>query len=216
MEMLLACLLSLTLTSCAERGQTVNPPSGRVFNSSDLIPLLAKSLEEPVVRGLFLRLNQGQEPDAHVSGNALVGESRMYFFPSAGVIVCATDFSGEGQRIGNVTLVGKTRKVVLDGREYAVQAFRGSLPLALKWGESRADIHKRLGRPTMSNEGIGLSDRPKSPIQETRDADEFQEGDLIIRLIYTDPLEGASFLEEIHLQRITVGNGRKDVPRIRK
>ncbi len=99
--------------------------------------------------------------------------------------MCATDFSGAGQRIAIVTLVGKTRRVILDGREYVVQAFRGSLPRSLKWGESRADIHKRLGPPTMSNEGISLSDRPKSPIQEARDADEFQDGEVIMRLIYT-------------------------------
>ena len=204
LDMLLGCLLSLILMPCAACGQTVDPSSRSVFNSADLIQLLAKHLDEPAVRGLFLRLNQGEEPDAHVAGNAFVGESRTYFFPSAGVIVCATDFSGGGQRIGVVTLVGKPRKVVLDGQEYAVQAFRGSLPLSLRWGELRADIHKRLGRPAMSNEGISLSDRPKSPIQETRDADEFQDGDVIIRLIYADPIEGGNFLEEIDLQRSMV------------
>jgi hypothetical protein len=206
-EMFLTCLLSLILMPCPAPGQTVDPPSGRVFDSAALIPLLAKRLDEPVVRDLFLRLNQGAEPDAHVAGNAFVGESCTYFFPSAGVIVCATDFSGAGQRIGIVTLVGKTRKVVRGGREYAVRAFRGSLPLSLKWGELRADILKRLGRPIMSNEGISLSDRPKSPIHESRDADEFQDGNVIIRLVYTDPLEGPSFLEEIDLQRI-IGSKR--------
>ncbi len=189
---------------CAMRGQTVDPRFGGVLNSADLIPLLAKRLDEPPVHSLFLRLNRGEEPYAHVTGNALVGESRAYFFPSAGVIVCATDFSGAGQRIGILTLVGKARKVVLDGREYAMQVFRGSLPLSLKWGELRANIRKRLGHPTLSNEDISLSDRPKSPIQETRDADEFQEGDVIIRLIYADPVEGPEFLEEIDLQRIMV------------
>ncbi len=208
MELLLACLLSLTLMPCAARGQTTDPSSGRVHSSADLIPMLGKRLDEPVVRSLFLRLNHGEEPDVHVAGNALVGESRTYFFPSAGVIVCAADFSGAGQRIGIVTLVGKTRGVFLDGRNYALQAFRGSLPQSLKWGESRSAIHKRLGSPTMSNEGISLSDRPKSPIQETRDADEFQDGDVIMRLVYTDSVEGSDLLEEIDLQRIMVRKHR--------
>jgi hypothetical protein len=206
--MIRACLLSLTLMAWPEPGQRPDPPSGIVSDSSDLIPLLAKRLDEPVVRGLFLRLNRGAEPDLHVAGDALVGESRTFFFPSAGVVVCATDFSGTGQLIGTVTLVGKARKVFLDGREYEVQAFPGSLPLSLKWGESRADIHKRLGPPKMSNEGTSLSNRPKSPINESRDADEFQDGVMIVRLIYVDTPEGAGLLEEIDLQRITVPKRR--------
>jgi hypothetical protein len=107
-----------------------------------------------------------------------------------------------------VTLVGKARKVYLDGREYAVETFRGALPLSLKWGQSRADILRRLGCPAMSNDGISISDRPKTPIQETRDADEFQQAGVIVRLIYSDPCEGPSYLEEIDLQR-TIGPGQK-------
>jgi hypothetical protein len=201
-EMFLSWLLSLVLMPCPACGQSIDPPSGRALASAALMTLLSKRIDEPSVRDSFLRLNQGAEPYPHVAGNASVGESRTYFFPSAGVIVCATDFSGAGQRVGIVTLVGKSRKVYLDGREYAVEAFRGSLPLSLKWGELRADILKRLGSPLMSNDGISLSDRPKSPMHESRDADEFQQGNVIIRLIYADPLDGASFLEEIDLQRI--------------
>ncbi len=169
---------------------------------TQLMGLLAKPLDEAGVRNLFLLLNQGKEPEAHILGDASVGESLTYYFPESGVTVCATDYSGAGQRIGIVKLAGKTRKVVRDGREYVFQPFRGTLPLSLKWGELRTDILKRLGQPTMSNEGISLSDRPKSPIQESRDADEFREGMVIIRLIYSDPLEGPSLLEEIALQTI--------------
>ncbi len=198
--MLPTCLLSLVLMPCPAVGQMVDQPKCNVFDSAALIPLLAKRLDEPDVRDLFLRLNQAAEPDAHVAGDASVG--LIYFFPCAGVIISATDFSGEGLRIGIVTLVGKTRKVVQSGRGYVIQSFRGSLPLSLRWGELRADILKRLGRPIMSNDGINLSERPKSPIGESRDADEFIQGNVIIRLIYADPSEGPSSLEEIDLQRI--------------
>lgn len=184
--------------------QSVDTSILNSFDLARLMGLLAKPLDEPGVRNLFMRLNQDKEPEAHILGDASVGESRTYYFSSAGVTVCATDYSGEGQRIGIVTLAGKTRKVVRDGREYVFQPFRGRLPLSLKWGELRADILKRLGRPIMSNEGISLSDRPKSPIQESRDADEFRDGMVIIRLIYSDPLEGSSLLEEIDFQRILV------------
>ena len=149
-------------------------------------------------------MNQGVEPDAHVTGGAAFGESRTYFFPAGGVIVDAADYSGTGQRIGQVTLVGKARTVYLDGRQYAVETFRGTLPLALRWGQSRSDILGRLGRPLMSNDGVSISDRPKTPIHETRDADEFQQGGLIVRLIYSDDSENPGCLEEIELQR-TIG-----------
>ncbi len=175
---------------------------------TQLMGFLAKPLDEAGVRNLFLLLNQGKEPEAHILGDASVGESFTYYFPESGVTVCATDYSGAGLRIGIVTLAGKTRKVVRDGREYVFQPFRGMLPLSLKWGELRTDILKRLGQPTMSNEGISLSDRPKSPIQETRDADEFQDGEVIMRLIYTDSVEGSGLLEEIDLQRIMVRKRR--------
>jgi len=98
--------------------------------------------------------------------------------------------------------------VYLDGREYAVETFRGALPLSLKWGQSRTDILRRSGCPAMSNDGISISDRPKTPIQETRDADEFQQAGVIVRLIYSDPCEGPGYLEEIDLQR-TIGPGQK-------
>ena len=201
-EIFLSWLLSLVLTPCLASGQSVDPPSSRAFDSAALAKLLARRLDEPSVHDAFLRLNQGAEPDAHVAGNASIGESRTYFFPSAGIIVCTTDYSGSGQRIGVVTLVGKAKRVYRDGREYGTEMFRGTLPLSLKWGELRSDILHRLGNPAMSNEGIALSDRPKSPMQESRDADEFQDGNLIIRLIYSDPLAGRSVLEEIDLQHI--------------
>ncbi len=65
--MSLAYLLILSLLPCAARGQTADPPSGRVFSPADLIPLIAKRVDEPAVRGLFLRLSQGEEPGAHVA-----------------------------------------------------------------------------------------------------------------------------------------------------
>lgn len=169
-----------------------------------LIGLLGKRLDDPGVRASFLRMNLGAEPVAHVAGNASIGESRRHFFPAAGVIVCATDYSGAGQRIGQVTLVGRARRVFLDGQEYAVDTYRGALPLALKWGQSRTDILGRLGHPTMSNDGVSISDRPKTPIHETRDADEFQQAGVIVRLIYSDPPEGPGCLEEIDLQRTVI------------
>lgn len=187
---------------------TPNPSADHSLQSpvdlAQLMGLLARPLDEAGVRSLFLRLNQGKDPEAHILGDVSVGESRTYYFPNAGVTVCATDYSGAGQRIGIVTLAGKTRKVVRDGREYLFQPFRGVLPLSLKWGELRTDILKRLGGPMMSNEGIALSDRPKSPIQESRDADEFRDGMMIIRLIYSDPREDPGVLEEIDFQRVLV------------
>lgn len=182
--------------------------TGHVLDLTALIGLLGKRLDDPNVHDSFVRMNLGAEPVAHVVGDAAIGESRTYFFPAAGVIVCETDYSGAGQRIGQVTLVGKAKKVYLDGREYTVETFRGALPLSLKWGQSRADILRRLGCPAMSNDGISISDRPKTPIQETRDADEFQQAGVIVRLIYSDPCEGPSYLEEIDLQR-TIGPGQK-------
>jgi len=169
--------------------------------------LLGKRLDDPKVHDLFVRMNLGAEPVVQVFGDASIGEFRTYFFPAAGVIVFETDYSGAGRRIGQVTLVGKARKVYLDGRECAVETFRGALPSSLKWGESRADILRRVGRPAMSNDGISISDRPKTPIQETRDADEFHQAGAIVRLIYSDPREGYSHLEEIDLQR-TIGPGQ--------
>ena len=50
--------------------------------------------------------------------------------------------------------------------------------------------------------------RPKADIQETRDADEFQQAGLVVRLIYSDPREGPGYLEEIDLQW-TIGPGQK-------
>ncbi len=146
-------------------------------------------------------MNLGAEPVAHVVGDASIGESRTYFFPAAGVIVSTADYSGKGQRIGQVTLVGQAKKVRLDGREYAVKTFRGALPMSLKWEQSRADILRRLGSPAMSNDGISISDRPKTPMHETRDADEFQQAGVIVRLIYSDSHEGTSYLQEVDLQR---------------
>jgi len=182
--------------------------TGHVLDPAALIGLLGKRLDDPDAHDSFVRMNLGAEPVAHVVGDASIGESRTYFFPAAGVIACETDYSGAGQRIGQVTLVGKAKRVYLDGREYAVETFRGALPLSLKWGQSRTDILRRLGCPAMSNDGISISDRPKTPIQETRDADEFQQAGVIVRLIYSDPCEGPGYLEEIDLQR-TIGPGQK-------
>ncbi len=172
-----------------------------IFDLAALVRLLGKRLDDASVRDLLLDLNGGAEPEAHVAGNAAIGESRTYLFPAAGIIVRTTDYSGAGHRIGQVTLIGKARRVYLDGREYTVGSFRGPLPLSLKWGDLRTDILRRLGCPVMSNDGISLSDRPKSPIHETRDADEYLQGNAIARLIYSDPHEGPSYLEEIDLQR---------------
>lgn len=166
-----------------------------------LVRLLGKRLDDAGVRELLLDLNGGAEPEAHVAGNANIGESHTYLFPVAGVIVCTTDYSGAGQRIGQVTLIGKARRVHLDGREFTLETFRGPLPLSLKWGDLRTDILRRLGCPAVSNDGISISDRPKAPIHETRDADEYLQENAIIRLIYSDPYEGPGSLEEIDLQR---------------
>ncbi len=182
--------------------------AGRAVDVGVLIRALGRRLDDPGVHDLFVRMNLGAEPVAHVVGDASIGESRTYFFPAAGVIVCETDYSGAGRRIGQMTLVGRSRKVYLDGREYAVEKFRGTLPLSLKWGQSRTEIFRRLGPPAMSNEGISMSDRPKSPIQETRDADEFHQAGVIVRLIYSDATEGNAYLEEIDLQRI-IGPAQK-------
>ncbi len=73
--------------------------------------------------------------------------------------------------------------------------------MSLKWEQSRADILRRLGCPAMSNDGISISDRPKTPMHETRDADEFQQAGVIVRLIYSDSHEGTSYLQEVDLQR---------------
>jgi hypothetical protein len=170
--------------------------------------LLGKRLDDPGVHDSLVRMNLGADPVAHVLGNASIGESRTYFFPAAGVTVSTADYSGKGQRIGLVTLVGRSRRVYLDGREYSVETFRGALPLSLKWGQSRTDILRRLGHPAMSNEGISISDRPKTPIQDTRDADEFPQAGVIVRLIYSDLYEGPSCLMEIDLQR-TIGSEQK-------
>jgi hypothetical protein len=156
---------------------------------------------------LILRLNRGAEPVVRTEGDALIGESRICFLTVAGVILHSSDHSGAGQRIGQVTLAGRARKVYEQGREWAVAAFRGSLPLSLNWGQTRGEILRRLGPPTLSNEGISISDRPKTPIREIRDADEYQQGNVIIRLIYADTLDGPGGLEEIDLQR-TAGLGR--------
>ena len=182
--------------------------TGHSLDSAALIRLLGKRLDDPDLYDSFVRMNLGSAPVAHVAGDAFIGESRTYFFPAVGVIVWAADYSGTGQRIGQVTLVGRAKRVYLDGREYAVETFRGALPLSLKWGQLREDIHRRLGRPAMSNDGISISDRPKTPIHETRDADEFQQSGVIVRLIYSDPCEGRSYLEEIDLQR-TIGPGQR-------
>ncbi len=172
-----------------------------------LIGLLGKRLDDPNVHDSFVRMNLGTEPVAHVAGDASLGESRTFFFAAAGVIVYATDYSGAGPQIGQVTLVGRARSVYLDGREYAVRTFRGALPLSLRWGQLRADILRLLGCPAMSNDGISISNRPKSPIQETRDADEFQQAGVIVRLIYSDSYAGPSSLEEIDIQR-TISPGQ--------
>jgi hypothetical protein len=177
--------------------------TGQVLDLTALIGLLGKRLDDPNVHDSLVRMNLSAEPVAHVVGDASIGESRTYFFPAAGVVVRAADYSGAGQRIGQVTLVGRARRVHRDGQEYAVETFRGALPLSVKWGQSRVEILRRLGCPAMSNEGISISDRPKTPIQETRDADEFQQAGVIVRLIYSDPCEGPSYLVEIDLQRTT-------------
>ncbi len=171
-----------------------------------LLGILGKRLDAPGVRELILNLNQGAEPVVRTEGDAFIGESRICFLTAAGVILHSSDHSGAGQRIGQVTLAGKARKVYEQGREWAVAAFRGPLPLSLKWGQARGEILKRLGQPTLSNEGISISDRPKTPLRETRDADEFQQGNVIIRLIYADTLEGPGGLVEIDLQ-LTTGVG---------
>jgi hypothetical protein len=191
----------------ANKARSASDP-GRILDLAGLIGLLGKRLDDPDVHDSFVRMNLGAEPVAHVVGDASIGESRTYFFPGAGVIVCAADYSGAGQRIGQLTLVGKARRVYLDGQEYAVETFRGALPLSLRWGQSRADILRRLGCPAMSNEGISISDRPKTPIQETRDADEFLQAGVIVRLIYSDLYKSPSCLVEIDLQR-TIGPGQK-------
>jgi hypothetical protein len=172
-----------------------------ISDSAALVGLLGKRLDDTGVRDLFLDLNGGAEPVAHIAGNASIGESRTYLLPVAGVIVRTTDYSGAGQRIGQVTLIGKARRVYLDGREYALEAFRGSLPLSLRWGKLRTEIRRQLGCPAGSNDGISISDRPKAPIHETRDADEYMQGSAIIRLIYSDSYEGPGYLEEIDVQR---------------
>jgi hypothetical protein len=168
-----------------------------------LLGCLGKRLDNPSVRELILRLNRGAEPVVRTEGDAFIGESRICFLAAAGVILYSSDHSGTGQRIGQVTLAGRAWKVYEQGREWGVAAFRGSLPLSLKWGQTRGEILKRLGQPALSNEGISISDRPKTPIREKRDADEYQQGNVIIRLIYADTLDGPGGLEEIDLQRTT-------------
>jgi len=189
---------------------TEDQPDRKTVLSADvavLLGILGKPLDDPDLRDLILRLNQGMEPVVRTEGDAFIGESRICFLAAAGVILHSSDRSGTGQRIGQVTLAGKAWKVYAQGREWAVAAFRGSLPLSLKWGETRGEILKRLGQPALSNEGISISDRPKTPIREIRDADEFQQGNVIIRLIYADTPDGPGGLEEIDLQR-TIGVGR--------
>jgi len=168
-----------------------------------LIAIPGKRLDDPDVRKLILSLNQGAEPVALSQGDAFIGESRVSFLAAAGVILHSSDHSGTAQRIGQVTLAGRARKVYVHGREWTVAPFRGPLPLSVKWGETRGAILERLGQPTLSNEGISLSDRPKTPIREIRDADEFQQENVIIRLIYADTLDGPGGLEQIDLQRST-------------
>jgi hypothetical protein len=165
--------------------------------------ILGKRLDAPEVRELILRLNQGVEPVVRAEGDTLIGESRICFLTAAGVILYTSDHSGTGQRIGQVTLAGKARKVYERGREWSVDVFRGPLPLSLNWGQTRGEILGRLGQPTLSNEGISISDRPKTPIGETREADEYQQGNVIIRLVYADTVAGSGGLEEIDLQRTT-------------
>ena len=178
-----------------------------ILDSAALVGLLGKRLDDAGVRDLLLHLNRGAEPEAHVAGDDNIGESRTYLFPVAGVIVWTADYSGTGQRVGQVTLIGKARRVYLDGREYAVETFRGPLPLSVRWGQLRTEILRQLGCPAVSNDGISISDRPKAPIHETRDADEYLQGNAIIRLIYSDPYQGPGYLEEIDLQR-TIGPTR--------
>ena len=172
-----------------------------------LLDILGKRLDDPDIRELISRLNEGIEPLVRNERDAFIGESRICFLTAAGVILHSSDHSGAGQRIGQVTLAGKARTVYEQGREWSVAAFRGSLPLSLDWGQTRREILERLGQPTLSNEGISISDRPKTPIREIRDADEYQQGNVIIRLIYADTLDGPGGLEEIDLQR-TTGMGR--------
>ena len=168
---------------------------------------LGKRLDAPDVREAILRLNRGVEPVVRIQGDTFIGESRICFLTAAGVILHSSDHSGAGQRIGQVTLTGRARKVYEQGREWALAAFSGPLPLSLTWGQTRGEILRRLGQPTLSNEGTSISDRPKTPIGERRDADEFERGNVIVRLIYSDTLEGPGRLEEIDLQR-TTGAGR--------
>jgi hypothetical protein len=165
-----------------------------------LLSMLGKGLDAPDVRESILRLNEGAEPVVRTEGDAFIGESRICFLTAAGVILRSSDHSGKGQRIGQVTLAGKARTVYERGRERPVAAFRGPLPFSLNWGQTRSEILERLGQPTLSNEGIGISERPKTPIREVRDADEFQRGEVIIRLIYADTTDGPGGLEEIDLQ----------------
>jgi hypothetical protein len=174
-----------------------------VADDTHLVDILGRQLDDPGVRHSILRLNDGVEPVIRTDGDIFIGESRICFLTAAGVILYSSDHSGTGQRIGQVTLVGKARKVYEHGREWAVGVFAGPLPLSLGWGQTRADVRKRLGQPTLSNEGISISDRPKSPIREKRDADEFQRGNVIIRLIFADTRAGPGGLEEIDLQRTT-------------
>ncbi len=182
-------------------------PARRVFMPADAVLLqefLGKHLDAPDVRESILRLNQGAEPLVRTEGDSLIGESRICFLTAAGVILFSSDHSGTGQRIGQVTLAGRARKLYGQGREWTLAAFCGPLPLSLNWGQTRGEILRRLGQPTLSNEGISISDRPKTPIGEKRDADEYQEGNVIIRLVYADTLDGPGGLEEIDLQRTTV------------
>jgi hypothetical protein len=171
-----------------------------------LLGMLGKRLDDPVVRKLILRLNQGAEPVVRTEGDTFIGESRIIFLAAAGVVLHSSDRSGTGQKIGQVTLSGRALKVYEKGREWAVAAFRGPLPLSLNWGQTRGEILERLGQPVLSNEGISISDRPKTPIREKRDADEFQRGNVIVRLIYADTPDGPCGLEEIDLQRTTRGS----------
>ncbi len=203
MQIFIASVLFLAIGDSPALTRQVIPAADMPEDVSMLVGIMGKRPDDPGVRRVILRLNQGVEPVVRTQGDAFIGESRIYFLTAAGVILHSSDLSGAGQRIGQATLAGKARKVYEQGREWCVAAFRGSLPLSLNWGQIRREIRKRLGQPTLSNEGISISDRPKTPIGEIRDADEFQLGNLIIRLVYTDTLDGPGGLEEIALQRTT-------------
>ncbi len=186
---------------------------------SALLGILGKRLDDRGVVELISRLNQGMQPVVRAEGDAVMGESLLCFLTAAGVILRSSDHSGTGQTIGQVTLAGRPRKVYPQGRELSMAAYRGPLPLSLRWGETRSGIRGRLEQPTLSNEGISASERPKSPIGEIRDADEYQRGNLIIRLIYASTTDGPGSLEEIDFQCTSTrsredskARGREDHP----